>query len=76
MAEMLKEGLHAKNIPFFFEPPTNQLFVILPDSLVFGPDGQAGFCFWEKYDDTHSVVRLATSWATTSADINQFLALL
>lgn len=76
MAEMLKEGLHAKNIPFFFEPPTNQLFVILPDSLVFGPDGQTGFCFWEKYDDTHSVVRLATSWATTPADINQFLALL
>ncbi len=76
MAEMLKEGLHAKNIPFFFEPPTNQLFVILPDSLVYGPDGQAGFCFWEKYDDSHSVVRLATSWATTPADINQFLTLL
>ena len=27
--------------------------------------------FWEKYDDSHTVVRLATSWATTDADIEE-----
>ena len=29
------------------------------------------FGFWEKYDDNHTVVRFATSWATTEEDINQ-----
>ena len=27
------------------------------------------FSFWEKYDDTHTVVRFATSWATTKEDV-------
>jgi threonine aldolase len=24
--------------------------------------------FWEKYDDGHTVIRLATDWATTEAE--------
>jgi len=27
--------------------------------------------FWEKYDDTHTVIRLATSWSTTQEDIDK-----
>ena len=27
------------------------------------------FSFWEKKDDTHTVVRFATSWATTAEDV-------
>lgn len=27
------------------------------------------FSFWEKYDDNHTVVRFATSWATTVEEI-------
>ena len=27
------------------------------------------FEIWERYDESHSVVRFATSWATTSEDI-------
>ena len=26
--------------------------------------------FWEKYDDTHTVVRFATSWATPQSSID------
>ena len=25
--------------------------------------------FWEKYDDTHTVIRFATSWSTTEEDL-------
>jgi len=28
------------------------------------------FSFWEKYDDTHTVVRFATGWSTTEEDIS------
>ena len=32
--------------------------------------------FWEKPDPEHTVVRLATSWATRREDVEAFLALL
>ena len=27
------------------------------------------FSFWEKYDESHTVVRFATSWSTTEEDL-------
>ena len=27
------------------------------------------FSFWEKYDETHTVVRFAVSWSTTEDDL-------
>ncbi|HEL1597823.1 TPA: amino acid lyase, partial [Streptococcus suis] len=26
--------------------------------------------FWEKYDDSHSIIRFATSWSTSQSDID------
>ena len=34
------------------------------------------FSFWEKKDDTHTVVRFATSWATRMEDVEKLLSLL
>ena len=34
------------------------------------------FSFWEKYDENHTVIRLATSWATTEEDLNELVKLL
>ena len=28
-----------------------------------------GFSFWEKYDESHTVVRFATGWSTTEDDL-------
>ena len=75
-AAYLKAGLHQRQIPFFFEPPTNQLFVILPDKTISELSDRVEFCFWEKHGNDHSVVRLATSWATTHEDIDRFLGYL
>ena len=30
---------------------------------------KVAFSFWEKYDESHTVVRFATSWSTTEKDI-------
>lgn len=32
--------------------------------------------FWEKPDDNHTIVRLATSWATTEEDVDALLTLM
>ena len=32
--------------------------------------------FWEKKDDTHTVVRFATSWATRDEDADELVRLL
>ena len=39
-------------------------------------EGKAKFGFWEKFDDTHTVMRIATSWATRMEEIDGLLALL
>jgi threonine aldolase len=57
MADILKAGLKAKNIPFFIDSPTNQIFVILEDSKKIELEKKVVFSFWEKYDDTHTVTR-------------------
>lgn len=30
---------------------------------------QIAFSFWEKYDESHTIVRFATSWSTTEEDL-------
>ena len=58
------------------DSPTNQLFVVLENTQLAALEGRAKFGFWEKFDDTHTVVRIATSWATRMEEIDGLLALL
>ena len=37
---------------------------------------EVGFDIWQPYDATHTVVRFATSWATTKEQIEQLKELL
>ena len=68
--------LKAKGIPFFLETPTNQQFVILENQYMDALTTRVGFDIWEPYDATHTVVRFATSWATTPEQIEQLRKLL
>ena len=40
----------------------------------FGKDVAYGY--WERYDAEHSVIRIATSWATTEASVETLISLL
>ena len=75
-ANALKKGLAAKGYQFFMDSPTNQLFIVFPNQQLAALEGKAKFGFWEKYDDTHTVMRIATSWATKMEEIEQLLELL
>lgn len=76
MAEILKEAFREKGYRFLLESPTNQIFVILDNEKKKELEKEASFGFWEKYDDTHTVVRIATSWGTTEAEVQALTALL
>ena len=58
------------------DSPTNQLFVVLENARLTALEGKAKFGFWEKFDDSHTVVRIATSWATKMEEIEQLIALM
>ena len=55
---------------------TNQQFVILENSRMKELEKNVKFSFWEKYDENHTVVRFATSWATTKEKIKELEKLL
>lgn len=69
MAENLKELFRKKGYRFFLDSPTNQQFIILENTQMERLRKEVRFEVWEPYDETHTVVRFATSYATTEEDI-------
>ena len=68
-AERLKEILRRHGLPTFRETPTNQQFVVLENEALARLREQVAVSYWSRADETHTVVRLATSWSTTEADL-------
>lgn len=76
MAERLKELFRRKGYPFYLESPTNQQFVVLQNDVLERIKKEVAVSFWERIDESHTVVRFATSWATTQEKIERLEALL
>lgn len=71
MAEKLKKLLTDKGYTFYLDSPTNQQFVLISDEKLREIEKHVAVGFWEKPDSTHTVVRFATSWATTDEEIEE-----
>ncbi|MBQ3831939.1 MAG: low specificity L-threonine aldolase [Bacteroidales bacterium] len=71
MAEKLKSLLKERSYQFYIESPTNQQFIILSNEQMNKLAQNVCFSFWEKYDDSHTIVRFATSWSTTEDDLKE-----
>ena len=69
MAMKIRDLFTSRGYQMFIDSPTNQQFVILENSRMEELKKHVGFCFWEKYDDDHTVVRFASSWSTTEEDL-------
>ena len=76
MAEKLKTIFKEKGYEFYIDSPTNQQFFIVDNKKLEELEKHVRYGFWEKYDDTHTVVRFATSWATTEESIEKLKELL
>ncbi len=69
MARELKKLFRDRGFRFHLDSPTNQQFVILENTVVEKLSDQVAFSFWEAPDEGHTVVRFATSWATTRESV-------
>lgn len=73
---MIKAELKKKNYVFYIDSPTNQIFVVLENEQYKKLTEKVAVSFWEKYDDSHTVIRIATSWATTMDDVKKLCEIL
>jgi len=74
MAQYLQGGLRNLGIPLMVDSPTNQIFPILPSSLLPRLDELCTYEVWGEADESHSTIRLVTSFATKQKDVEGFLA--
>ena len=75
-AATLKAALREKGYSFYIESPTNQVFITLENGRMRELEKELKFSFWEKADEAHTVVRLATSWATRAEEVEKLIAIL
>ena len=76
MASILKKGIEACGYPFYSASSTNQLFPILPDSILEKLRKDFLFSVQEKTDEGHTAIRLVTSWATSEEECRRFVKIL
>lgn len=75
-AEQIKAALKKYGYQLSLDTPTNQIFCIVSNEVMKKIAQNVEFGFWEKYDETHSVIRFATSWATTMEDTQKLIQIL
>jgi threonine aldolase len=76
LADKIRRKLQEKGLELCYGSPTNQVFVRLSDAMRAKLEEKVMVSFWEKPDDSHTVIRLATSWATTEQDVEKLLQLI
>ncbi len=72
-AERIRAALKEKGYTFAFPSPTNQIFVVLDQRQHAALSEKVSMSFWEKPDPEHTVVRIATSWATSPEDTDRLI---
>ena len=72
MADILREAVKGAGLPFQVDSPTNQLFPIVPDTVLEKLREKYAVTYMNRVDDSHSCIRLCTSWATRESDVRAF----
>ncbi|WP_346908018.1 threonine aldolase family protein [Faecalicatena orotica] len=73
LAEEIRDACKKAGYLFLVENPTNQIFVILPDEKLAKLGENYSFCYQERVDETHSAVRICTSWATSRESVEKLI---
>lgn len=76
MAAQVRDALLAEGYPCPYDSHTNQIFPILPHSVIEKLSKVCAFEVSRPEDETHSMVRFVTSWATTEEAVREFAAVL
>ena len=70
MADRLRDTLAEIGAPLLVPGTTNQVFAILPDTLLEELAKTVPFSEQERVSDTHRAVRFCTSWATKAENVD------
>jgi len=76
MADQIRDTLQQLNFPLFAEGNTNQIFVILPNTVLERIARDFTYQKQAVIDDRHTAVRFCTSWATTQMSVNELCSAL
>jgi len=76
MAAKLTQWIKNASYTFLTDSTSNQIFPILPTSVIEKLREEFDFYVREKINDTHSAIRLVTSWATDKDAVERFIATL
>lgn len=69
LARQLKALLLQKGYKLYIDSPTNQQFVIIPNTKLANLAQNVAYTIWDTYDADHTIIRLATSWSTSQEDL-------
>lgn len=69
LAMRIRDTMKALGVPFLVPGVTNQLFPILPDSVLAELAQKYVFCEQRRIDEDHRAVRFCTSWATKEESV-------
>jgi threonine aldolase len=69
-AMRIKEALHEEGIKFLIDSPTNQQFPIFTNAQLEMLGKKYRFSIWKQMDDNRTAVRICTSWATKSENVD------
>jgi threonine aldolase len=75
LAQKLQNGIAELGYPFMLKSPTNQIFPIFPDELIYQLEDKFACSYWDwgRTDPQHSITRIVTSWATPESSADAFL---
>lgn len=76
LAGKLREAFAGKGYEFLAPNRTNQIFVQIPDEDLKRLGERFGYSYDHRVDETHSVVRFCTSWATKEENVDALIAAL
>ncbi|MBQ6733814.1 MAG: aminotransferase class V-fold PLP-dependent enzyme [Lachnospiraceae bacterium] len=76
VADRIRDALSEKGYAFAIDSPTNQLFLLLDRAQEARLTEKIEMSFWERPDEDHVVMRIATCWATTEEEADALIALL
>lgn len=75
-AGRIREALTEQNIPLCFGSPTNQIFFAVDEKQKTFLREKVDSSFWEACGDGHTILRFATSWATSPEDTDALIQVL
>lgn len=73
LAGLLRAEIGKAGCCFLTPSPSNQLFPILPNQVIFELQKNYSFYVWAKVDKDNSAIRLVTSWATPEDAVTAFI---